>query len=179
MRKYLPCLIVFAILFVFSCATAPDTPAPVTQPTQPQPATPPPAAPTPAPTPQPAPTPTPQVTLVNGLDMSGAAEYTIIPGDFLSEITRTFYGNLAGVGPAGTRNGFYFPLLKQAAEDSIDDPDLIFPGMRLRIPNLVKNLANPDSRRTIKTLLSQAAILYRNKSLPDEAEGLQRLADWL
>ena len=111
--------------------------------------------------------------------MSGAAEYTIIPGDFLSEITRTFYGNLTDVGPAGRRNGFYFPVLMLASEGQITDPDLIFAGEKLRIPDLIKNLANPDSRRTIKNILSQVAILYRNKYLPDEADGLQRLADSL
>jgi hypothetical protein len=111
--------------------------------------------------------------------MSGAAEHTVIPGDFLSEITRTFYGNLTDVGPAGRRNGFYFPVLMLASDGLISDPDLIFPDMNLKIPDLVKNLANPDSRRTIKTLLAQAAVLYRSKSLPDEAEGLQKLADSL
>ena len=111
--------------------------------------------------------------------MSGASDYTVLPGDFLSEITRRFYENLTNVGQAGTRNGFYYPLLMHASDGQITDPDLIFPDMKLKIPDLVKNLANPDSRRTIKTLLAQAAILYRSKSLPDEAEGLQKLADWL
>jgi len=178
MKRYLPCLFIIAMLFVFSCATAPVTPPVETPPTQPQPSTPAPTTPSPGPTPGPVVT-QPQVTLIDGLDMSGAAEYTIIPGDFLSEITRTFYGNHTGVGPAGTKNGFYFPVLMLASNGQIEDPDLIFPDTRLRIPDLVKNLANPDSRRTIKTLLAQAAILYRNKALPDEAEGLQRLADWL
>ena len=177
MKKYLICFIVLTVLFAFSCATTPE-PAPVAQPT-PAPTPAPPPAPAPAPAPTPTPAPIPQVTLINGLDMTDAREYTVIPGDFLSEITRIAYGHLTTVGPAGTRNGFYYPLLKQAAEDLIDDPDLIFPGMRLRIPDLEKNLANPDSRTTIKNILAQVAILYRNKYLPDEADGLQRLADWL
>jgi hypothetical protein len=111
--------------------------------------------------------------------MSGAADYTVLPGDFLSEITRTFYGNLTDIGQAGKRNGFYFPVLMLASDGLITDPDLIYPDMKLKIPDLVKNLANPDSRRTIKNLLAQVALLYRGKSLPDEAEGLQKLADWL
>jgi len=180
MKKYLICLFIFTVLFGFSCATAPDTPAPVTQTaTAPPPAaTPPPvAAPPPVTTYVP---PAPQPVLdPNGLDMSGAADYTVIPGDFLSEITRTFYGNLTGIGTAGTRNGFYFPVLMLASDGQITDPDLIYPDMKLKIPDLIKNLANPDSRRTIKNLLAQVAILYRNRSLPDEAEGLQKLADWL
>ena len=178
MKKYLLCLFIFVILFGFSCATAPDTPAPVTQAAPPA-ATPSPAAPAaPAYTPPPAPAPQP-VLSANGLDMSGSADYTVIPGDFLSEITRTFYGNLTDVGPAGKRNGFYFPVLMLASDGLINDPDLIFPDMKLKIPDLVKNLDNPDSRRTIKTLLAQAAVLYRSKALPDEAEVLERLADSL
>ena len=111
--------------------------------------------------------------------MSDAAEYTIVFGDFLSEITRTFYGHLTDVGPAGRRNGFYYPLLMLASEDQVKDPDLIFPGTKLKIPDLKKNLANPNSRRAIKDILIQTAIMYGNKRLADEEEGLRRLADSL
>jgi LysM repeat protein len=111
--------------------------------------------------------------------MAGAVDYTVVLGDFLSEITRTFYGRLTDVGPAGTRNGFYYPLLMLASEGQIEDPDLIFPGTNLKIPDLEKNLANSTSRRAIKDALTRAVSVYRGKYLPDEADGLQRLADWL
>ena len=182
MKKYLICLFILVVLLGLSCTSAPVPPAQparseVTQPPAPTPPTPatPPAAPPPA-APPPAPLVPPSST---GLDMSGATEYTIIPGDFLSEITRRVYSNLTNVGPAGTRNGFYYPVLMLASEGEITDPDLIFPGTKLNIPNLERNLANPDSRRAIKNILTQVAIIYGNKYLPDEAEGLQRLADWL
>jgi LysM repeat protein len=181
MKKYFFCLFVLPVLFCLSCATAPDTPAPAAQSgaAQQPAATPPPStAATPAATPA-----SPSAPLVlassTGLDMSGAANYTVVFGDFLSEITRTFYGNFTDVGPAGKRNGFYFPLLMLASEGQINDPDLIFPGMILKIPDLRRNLANPDSRRAIKNILAQTAILYGNKRLQDEAEGLRRLADSL
>ena len=182
MKKYLLCLFILVILFAASCATAPTTPEPPpAQTTTPQPppaATTPPPAPTPAAPPPPPPT-TPALPSVVGLDMSGAVEYTVVYGDFLSEITRTFYGTLTDVGPAGRRNGFYFPVLMLASGGQITDPDLIFPGTRLSIPDLRRNLANPDSRRTIKNILTQTAILYGNKRLPDEEAGLRRLADSL
>jgi hypothetical protein len=164
MKKYLICLFILAILLGLSCTTPPAA-------TTPAAATPPPAVVTPPPPPPP--------PLIAGLDMSGATEYTIIPGDFLSEITRRVYSHLTNVGPAGTRNGFYFPVLMLASEGQITDPDLIFPGTKLNIPNLERNLANPDSRRAIKNILAQVAVIYSNRHLPDEADGLNRLADWL
>jgi len=180
MKKYLICLFILAILFSLSCATTPTTPAQATQPTPP-----PVPAPTPAPAPAPAPAPLlpppqPLVLLSSvGLDMADAADYTVVFGDFLSEITRTFYGHLTDVGAAGTRNGFYYPLLMLASEGQIQDPDFILEGMRLKIPDLKKNLANPDSRRAIREVLVQTAILYGNKRLADEEAGLRRLADSL
>jgi len=192
MKKYLFCLLILAVLLGISCSSAPATPEPppppVTQePTTTPASTPPATTQPPVSTPPPAPppvttTPTPPANVMLspfGLDMSDAVEYTVVYGDFLSEITRTFYGHLTDVGPAGTRNGFYYPMLLLASEDEIDDPDWIFPGMRLKIPDLKKNLANPNSRRAIKEILLETAILYGNKRLPEEEEGLRRLADSL
>ena len=181
MKKYLFCLAVLAVVLGLSCATAPVTPTTVTQPTTPPP------APTPAPsntvtTPAPPPPPPPQPLVMlsaAGLDMADAVEYTIVYGDYLSEITRTFYGHLTDVGPAGTRNGFYYPVLMLASEDQIKDPDFILEGMKIKIPDLKKNLENPATRTAIKTILAQVAALYGNKNLLDEKEGLQRLADSL
>ena len=111
--------------------------------------------------------------------MSDAVEYTVVFGDFLSEITRTFYGHLTDVGTAGRRNGFYYPLLMLASEGQIKDPDFILEGMKLRIPDLKKNLANADSRKAIRDILIQTAVSYGNKRLTDEEEGLRKLADSL
>ena len=177
MKKYLIFLFILAALIGISCnTTTPATTATTTPPTtSTQPAT----SPTPAPTPPPAAPPPVVVTNQLGLDMSGATNYTVVIGDFLSEITRTFYGSLTDVGPAGTRNGFYYPLLMLASEGLITDPDLIFPGTNLKIPDLKKNLDNPSSRRAIKDCLREAAGIYNRKRLPDEEQGLLRLSDYL
>jgi len=182
MKKYLISLLILAVLLGLSCASAPTTPEPA-PPARVTPApvtTPPVSTPPPAPAPVTVTPPAPVVVLSPvGLDMSGAVDYTVMLGDFLSEITRTFYGHLTDVGQAGTRNGFYYPLLMLASEGEIKDPDLIFEGMNIKIPDLAKNLANPDSRKAIKNVLSETAALYRNKYLPSEEEGLLRLADSL
>ena len=182
MKKYLTCLFILAVILSLSCATTTPTTTSTTQssPTQQPPATTPPPSTTPATTPPPPPPPPPpQVTLVDGLDMTDAVDYTVVFGDFLSEITRTFYGHLTDVGSAGTRNGFYYPMLMLASGGQIKDPDFILEGMKLKIPDLKKNLANADSRRAIREVIVQTAILYGNKRLADEEAGLRRLADSL
>ncbi|MGH3799397.1 MAG: Gmad2 immunoglobulin-like domain-containing protein [Pseudonocardiaceae bacterium] len=53
----------------------------------------------------------------------GFAEYTVVAGDTLSGIAQRFYGN-----------GSLFPRIFQANRDQISNPDRIFPGQVLRIP---------------------------------------------
>ena len=114
------------------------------------------------------------------LDMTCAQDYVVVRGDSLSQITRRFYGNLTDVGEAGGSNGFYFPVLMLASEDShIVDPDLIEPGLALKIPDLPRNLANAGARRAIKDFLNDVAYIYNRKNMPAEEAGLRRLADSL
>ena len=114
------------------------------------------------------------------LDMTGAQDYVVVRGDSLSQIARRFYGNLTDVGQAGASNGFYFPVIMLASEDShIVDPDLIEPGLILKIPDLTRNLANAGARRAIKDCLIDVAYVYNRKNRPAEEEGLRRLADSL
>jgi LysM repeat protein len=110
------------------------------------------------------------------LDMSGAQEYTVKSGDTLSEITRRYYGDLSGVGNAGPHNGFYFPLIMLASGHTVVDPDLVEPGMRLRIPDLKKNLDNSTSRKAIRDCISDVSYVYNRKNHPGEEEGLKKLA---
>ena len=113
------------------------------------------------------------------LDFSGSQEYTVVRGDTLADITRNFYGTLTGVGEAGTRNGFYFPLIMLASDNRIVDPDLIEPGMKLRIPDLRRNLNNPASRAALKDFLFDVAYIYNRKGETPTENGLIRLSNSL
>ena len=50
-------------------------------------------------------------------------DYTIRSGDSLSKIAKEFYGNAA-----------YWQKIYQANKDTIKDPDLIYPGQKIKIP---------------------------------------------
>ena len=88
----------------------------------------------------------------------GAQDYTVKPGDALTRIARNFYGR---------GNAFFFPLIMAASKDKqtvdIVDPDLIEPGMKLVIPKLEPNLANPEIKARIKVLLENVSKIYDDK----------------
>ena len=113
------------------------------------------------------------------MDMTGAQEYTIERGDTLSQITRRFYGSLTNVGDAGPNNGFYFPVIMMGSESTIVDPDLIEPGMKLKVVDLQKNLDNPVSRKAIKDCLIDVAYVYNKKGVQASEDGLKKLAESL
>jgi hypothetical protein len=116
----------------------------------------------------------------NKLDYSGAQSYTVASGDVLNQITRRFYGDLKDVGDAGSRNGFYFPILMLASSNAgIVDPDFIEPGMQLTIPDLKKNLANPVAKKAIKDFLKDVAYIYDKKGHSATEKGLVELSDSL
>ncbi|MCL2479335.1 MAG: LysM peptidoglycan-binding domain-containing protein [Treponema sp.] len=114
------------------------------------------------------------------LDMTGAQEYTVVKGDSLSQITRNYYGSLSNVGNAGPSNGFYFPVIMLASDNSgIVDPDLIEPGLVLKIIDLQKNLSNPSARKAIKDCLIDVAYVYNKKGATATEQGLINLANSL
>ena len=113
------------------------------------------------------------------LDMSGAQDYTVVRGDTLSQITRNYYGTLTGVGDSGPNNGFYFPVIMMASESKIVDPDLIEPGMKMKIVDLKKNLDNPSARKAIKDCLNDVAYVYNKKGNTATEDGLKKLANSL
>jgi LysM repeat protein len=96
----------------------------------------------------------------------GAQNYTVKPGDALTRIARNFYGR---------GNAFFFPLIMAASKDKqtvdIVDPDSIEPGMKLVIPKLEPNLANPEVKARIKTLLERVSKIYEDK--PDSNWSLE------
>ena len=205
MKKYFVYLVIFTTLVALSCKS---TPSPSTI-TEPEPSKPPETTETTQPTtaqsaatqPSASSTDTQSRPQTNGpvtqqevdnaldqiygthrtnLDYTQVRQYVVINGDTLSEITRMHYENLTDVGKAGTRNGFYYPILMLASPDcGIVDPDLIFPGMNLNIPDIKRNLANPTARQAIKECLKQVSSIYSLKGKPEEEEGLLKLADSL
>jgi len=163
MKKFLICILI-AAAFIWSCKTSPSKPiieGEVTQEKVNDALT--------------------QIynTYRTKLDMSGAQDYTVVRGDTLSQITRNFYGSITGVGEAGPNNGFYFPVIMLASDSNIVDPDLIEPGMKMKIVDLKKNLDNPVSRKAIKDCLIDVAYVYNRKGNSATENGLIKLADSL
>jgi hypothetical protein len=114
------------------------------------------------------------------IDMTSARDYTVRWGDTLSKIARRQWGGLTNVGQAGSRNGFYYPVIILASpNDRIVDPDLIYPGIRLKVIDLKRNLANPEARQALKGYLMDISRIYRVKNKPREEAGLIRLSDSL
>jgi nucleoid-associated protein YgaU len=120
------------------------------------------------------------VNYYSNLDLKGSKEYTVVWGDTLSKITRRYYGDLTDVGEAGSRNGFYYPILMMASPDSnIVDPDLILPGLTLTIIDLKRNLADPAAHQAIKDSIKDISYVYNAKNKPKEEAGLRRLSNSL
>jgi hypothetical protein len=104
----------------------------------------------------------------DALIMDGAENYTVKKGDTLTKITGAKYGN---------DNIFYFPVIMLASDEvEISDPDMIMPGMKLKIPDLQRNLNNPLSRGRIKAYLDDIAGIYNRKGAADTAQKLRDLA---
>jgi hypothetical protein len=66
-----------------------------------------------------------------------------------------------------------------ASDSEIVDPDKIEPGMKLKILDLKKNLADPAARSAIKNCLKDVAYVYSKKGVTVTEEGLRKLADSL
>jgi len=104
------------------------------------------------------------------LDLTGAGSYMVKQGDTLSDISRSFYND-----------GFYYPVIMFASHGVVVNPDKIQPGMVLTIPDLERNRANADSRRSMKNILNGFASIEKSKKNPNQAliEGFQKRADEL
>jgi hypothetical protein len=91
----------------------------------------------------------------------GAQTYTVTEGDTLPAVIRRIYG-------AG--NGYFFPLIVLASGDVILNSDVLEPGMKLTIPDLNKNLNDPDTRRSLKNFLYDVADVYEKKEAAETQE---------
>jgi glutamine cyclotransferase len=105
-----------------------------------------------------------------GLDLTGAGVYTVRQGDTLSDISRYVYND-----------GFYYPVIMLASRGVVINPDKIKPGMILTIPNLERNKANADGRRSMKNCLNGFANIEKTKQNPNQAliDGFKKRADEL
>jgi phage tail protein X len=92
-----------------------------------------------------------------GLDLTGAGTYTVKDGDTLSAISRKFYND-----------GFYYPIIMLASRGVVVNPDKIRPGMELTIPDLERNKANDDSRKSMKNCLNGFANIEKAKPKPNQ-----------
>ncbi|MDR2759785.1 MAG: LysM peptidoglycan-binding domain-containing protein [Spirochaetaceae bacterium] len=155
-------LLLFSILFVISCASGQETvqnpePVRVSEPAKaPEPPKAEPAAPNPAPVvkndaPPAAP---PKDPRPSALIFDGAQRHRVVWGDTLSSLAKKYYG---------PRNGYYFPIIMLASAGVVSNPDVIIPGTILTIPDLNKNLADPQARSKIKSYLKDTAQLYERK----------------
>jgi len=105
-----------------------------------------------------------------GLDLTGSVKYTVKWGDTLSKISRRFYND-----------GFYYPVIMLASRGVVKNPDKIWPGMAFTIPDLERNKANVNCRKTIKNCLNEFADIEKAKPRPRRGliDGLKKRADAL
>ncbi|QQO10048.1 LysM peptidoglycan-binding domain-containing protein [Breznakiella homolactica] len=106
----------------------------------------------------------------SSLILDGAKSYEVVKGDTLSAITVKYYGS---------DKGYYFPLIMLASSDVVLDPDLIEPGMKLSIPDLQKNLDDPEARGKMKVFFSDIAGVYNKKGNTAMEQKLLEIADSL
>jgi len=105
-----------------------------------------------------------------GLDLTGAGTYTVREGDTLSVISKYAYND-----------GFYYPIIMLASRGIVVNPDKIRPGMSLTIPDLNKNKAGAESRKSMKNCLNGFAKIEKTKQKPNQdlINGFKKRADEL
>jgi len=105
-----------------------------------------------------------------GLDFTGASTYTVKKGDTLSDISKHAYND-----------AFYYPIIMLASRGVVINPDKIQPGMELTIPDLERNKANPNSKKSMKNCLNGFANIEKNKANPNNGlvEGFRKRASEL
>ena len=117
--------------------------------------------------PKPALAPAPAVERPQGLDLTGAANYTVVSGDTLADIAASKYGG---------SNMYFFPLIRLANANAVPDPDEIEVGTNLVIPDLQRNLDNPAANGLVRVDMLAIAGQYENQGKPNAAQTLRNLA---
>jgi hypothetical protein len=120
------------------------------------------------PPPSPQPQPQPQSAQAGGIILEGAFTYTVMYQDTLAHIAEWFYGR---------GNGYYYGLIMLASH--ITDPDTITRGTRLVIPDLMRNLANPDARSRLKAYSLEIADMLARQGFFGDARNMRVIANAL
>jgi len=102
------------------------------------------------------------------LILTGASNYTVKSGDTLAAIARAQYNN-----------GFFYPVIMLASNETVLDPDKIEPGMQLTVPDLQRNLNDARAKANIKNYLLDIANIEEKRNRRDTADGIRRQADSL
>jgi phage tail protein X len=100
--------------------------------------------------------------------LEGARTHRVVWRDTLSKIAMRYYGR---------SNGYYYPLIILGNPDLIKNPDLIVGGMRLKIPDLRKNLNNQAARAELKAYMEELVVYYdrkRNRTMVNRLRALAR-----
>jgi hypothetical protein len=92
-----------------------------------------------------------------GLDLTGAGAYTVKDGDTLSAISKNAYND-----------GFYYPVIMLASRGVVINPDKIKPGMELTIPDLERNKADNNGRKSMKNCLNGFAKIEKTRPNPNQ-----------
>jgi hypothetical protein len=105
-----------------------------------------------------------------GLILDGAKEYTVKHGDTLSEIAKHTMAN-----------GFYYPIIMLASRGVVVNPDKIMPGMKLVIPDIAKNKADENARKSMRNCFFGFANIEKNKDKPNQSliDGFRKEAEKL
>jgi phage tail protein X len=91
-------------------------------------------------------------------------------GDTLSRIALRYYGK---------GNGYYYPLIILGNPGVTENPDLIIPATRLKIPDLRRNLDNAAARAELKAYIEELIVFYNRKPDRTMSKNLRSLADTL
>jgi hypothetical protein len=94
----------------------------------------------------------------SGVILDGATNYTVISGDTLINIGRRMY-----------QDGTYYPLIMMVS-GVVLDPDLIYPGTNLVIPDLRLNMNDPSARQSINRYFLNIARIEEQRGRSGNAE---------
>ncbi|MDR2418829.1 MAG: LysM peptidoglycan-binding domain-containing protein [Treponema sp.] len=114
--------------------------------------------------------PAPNVPDVSSLNLTAFQVHSVVQGDTLSKIARRYYGE---------QGGYYFPLILFANRDQVSDPDVLYPGMQLDIPELRIDLINEAARVELKNYTMELAYWYARKGNNEMSDRLISFAGGL